>query len=242
MANIALIIAGGRGNRMGQDLPKQFLSVDDKPIIMYTCEAFQSHPLIDAIVIVCIDGWQTALEAYAHQFNITKLCGIVSGGSNGQESIRNGLEFLSSTFSRDDIVLVHDAIRPMISHEIISHCIEDTREFGTSIVAIPCAEAMLEIDDADALRASSRAVIDRDSLKRTQTPQGFPLGTLLDLHEDARKQGITNSVASCTLAIELGRSVHFTPGSEKNIKLTTLDDIDIFKALLGAERASWLKG
>lgn len=223
---------------MGQDLPKQFLSVDDKPIIMYTCEAFQNHPDIDAIAIVCIDGWQTALEAYAHQFNITKLTAIVPGGHNGQESIRNGIQALAESFSPDDVVLVHDAIRPMVSADIIARCVQDAREYGSSIVSIPCAEAMLEIDESG---ENSSAIRDRDTLKRTQTPQGFALGTLLEMHEEAEEKGITNSVASCTLAIELGRSVHFTQGSEKNIKLTTVDDIDIFKALLTAKRATWLK-
>ncbi|TCD54166.1 2-C-methyl-D-erythritol 4-phosphate cytidylyltransferase [Alloscardovia theropitheci] len=238
MANIALLIAGGRGNRMGQDLPKQFLSVDDKPIIMYTCEAFENHPEIDAIVIVCIDGWQTALEAYAHQFNITKLRAIIPGGENGQGSIRNGIHAIDEQFNKDDIVLVHDAIRPMVSADIISRCIADTKRYGSSIVSIPCAEAMLEIDETG---ENSHNLVNRDSLKRTQTPQGFSLETLLDMHEEASQRGITDSVASCTLAIELGRSVHFTPGSEKNIKLTTVDDIDIFKALLTAKRSSWLK-
>ena len=238
MKHIALIIAGDRGNRMGQDLPKQFLSVDDKPIIMYTCEVFQAQPDIDAIAIVCIDGWQTALEAYTHQFNITKLCAIVPGGANGQESIYNGIQVLSEHFSQDDIVLVHDAIRPMVSADIISRCIKDTQKYGSSIVSIPCAEAMLEIDETG---ENSSNIVNRDTLKRTQTPQGFRLGTLLDIHKQAEEQNITNSVASCTLAIELGRSVHFTQGSEKNIKLTTVDDIDIFKALLTAKRSIWLK-
>lgn len=122
--------------------------------------------------------------------------------------------------------------------DIISRCIADAQTFGSSIVSIPCAEAMLEIDDSG---ENSHNLVDRDSLKRTQTPQGFALKTLLDMHHEAQERGITNSVASCTLAIESGRSVHFTAGSEKNIKLTTVDDIDIFKTLLNAKRAAWLK-
>lgn len=237
MANIALIIAGGRGNRMGQDLPKQFLNVHDKPIIMYTCEAFQKHPLIDAIVVVCINGWQTALQAYANQFNITKLKAIVSGGENGQSSIHNGLEAIKDEYNNNDIVLVHDAIRPLVSQEIITQCILTTIEYGSAITCIPCAEALLKTED----QATSSNVLERDLIKRTQTPQGFPLGTLLDMHAEAQKRGITDSVASCTLAVELGRTVHFCAGSEKNIKLTTVDDMDIFKALLESQQAEWLK-
>ncbi|WP_346681756.1 2-C-methyl-D-erythritol 4-phosphate cytidylyltransferase [Bifidobacterium pullorum] len=237
MSNIALIIAGGRGNRMGQDLPKQFLNIQDKPIIMYTCEAFQKHPLIDSIVIVCINGWQTALQAYANQFNITKLRAIVPGGKNGQASIYNGISAIAENGNSDDIVLVHDAIRPLVSQEIITKCIRTTEEFGSAVTCVPCAEALLETRDQE----TSGQVLDRDQVKRTQTPQGFSLGTLLKMHEEARRHGITDSVASCTLAVELGMTVHFCPGSEKNIKLTTVDDIDIFKALLESKQAKWLK-
>ena len=116
--NIAIIIAGGSGSRMGQDIPKQFINVYDKPVIVYTMEAFQKHPKIDAIEIVCLDGWHDVLRAYAKQFGIAKLENIVSGGENGQDSIRNGLFDIQKRYhSEDDIVLIHDAIRPMLSRK-----------------------------------------------------------------------------------------------------------------------------
>ena len=123
MKTVALIIAGGSGNRMGQNIPKQFLTVNERPVIVYTLEAFQRHPEIDSIAVVCIDGWQSVLQAYANQFNITKLKYIVTGGENGQDSIRNGVYELQKYFEADDIVLIHDAIRPMVSAEIISETI-----------------------------------------------------------------------------------------------------------------------
>lgn len=128
MANIALLIAGGSGNRMGQSIPKQFLTVNERPVIVYTLEAFQKHPEIDEIAVVCIEGWQAVLQAYANQFNITKLKYIVPGGKNGQDSIRNGVYELEKHHNADDIVLIHDAIRPMVSADIISDCIRVTRE------------------------------------------------------------------------------------------------------------------
>lgn len=237
MSNIALIIAGGSGQRMGQDIPKQFLTVNEKPVIIYTLEAFQNHAEIDSIAVVCVEGWEKVLQAYAKQFNITKLQTVVTGGKNGQDSIRNGLFALEEKFRAEDIVLIHDAIRPMVSADIISDCIVKTRKYGNAIACIPCAEAMLETEDATV----SVGTYPRDKLKRTQTPQGFKLGELCRLHRDAIKAGITNSVASCTLMIEMGRQVYFSSGSEKNIKLTTVEDIDIFKALLAAKRAEWLK-
>ena len=235
--NIGLLIAGGSGKRMGQDIPKQFLTVNEKPVIVYTLEAFQEHPEIDEIAVVCIEGWENMLSAYAKQFNITKLKNIFPGGENGQDSIRNGVYGLRDAYGDDNIVLIHDSIRPMVSPEIISDCLSVTVKKGCAITVIPCAEAMLETDDG----VESDSSYPRDRLKRTQTPQGFKLGEICDLHKRALESGITNSVASFTLKIEMGEKVYFSKGSEKNIKLTTVEDIDIFKALLMAERADWLK-
>lgn len=237
MANVALIIAGGSGARMHQDIPKQFLTVNERPVIVYTLEAFQRHAEIDAIAVVCIEGWDQVLWAYARQFNISKLKYVIPGGSNGQGSIRNGVFELEKHFAPEDIVLVHDAIRPMVSAEIISDSIIKAKKYGSGIATIPCAEAMMQTEDGFVSTGS----YPRDNLKRTQTPQGFPIGKICDLHRRALEAGITNSVASCTLMIEMGEQVHFSAGSEKNIKLTTVDDIDIFKALLLARRADWLK-
>lgn len=238
MANVALIIAGGSGARMHQNIPKQFLTVNERSVIVYTLEAFQNHADIDAIAVVCIEGWEQVLRAYANQFNITKLKYIIAGGLNGQESIKNGIYELRNYFSDTDIVLIHDAIRPMVSPEIISDCIVKTKLHGCAIATIPCAEAMLKTDDG----VVSIGSYPRDNLKRTQTPQGFYLGKICDLHKRALEAGITNSIASCTLMIEMGEQVYFSAGSEKNIKLTTIEDIDIFKALLLAKRSDWLKG
>lgn len=237
MSNVALIIAGGSGARMHQDVPKQFLTVDDRPVIAYTMQSFQQHPEIDAIAVVCIEGWEEVLWAYARQFNITKLKHVFVGGPNGQSSIRNGVFGLEEYYGPDDIVLVHDAIRPMLSAEVISDNLRVVRMYGNATVAIPCAEAMIQTDDG----IVSIGSYPRDQLKRTQTPQSFHLGELCGMHRKALEVGITDSVASCTLTIELGGKVYFSKGSEKNVKLTTVDDIEIFKALLNSERPSWLK-
>ena len=230
MANEGLLIAGGAGNRMHQDIPKQFITVNERPVIVYTLEAFEKHPEIDAIGVVCIEGWEQVLWAYAKQFNITKLQYVVPGGKNGQDSIRNGVYELEKHFEPEDIVLIHDAIRPMVSAEIISDNIRVAREFGNAITVMQTQDGMV-----------STGSYPRDRLKRTQTPQAFHIGDICDLHRRALEAGITNSVASCTLKIEMGEQVYFSAGSEKNIKLTTVEDIDIFKALLAAKRSDWLK-
>lgn len=236
--NIALIIAGGVGARMHQDIPKQFINVYDKPVIIYTLEAFQQHPNIDAIEVVCLDGWHDILRAYSKQFGITKLENIVSGGKNGQDSIRNGLyDLISRHTDPDDIVLIHDAIRPMISADIISDNIHVCRQYGNAITVIPCTAAMLKTTDG----ISSDQQVPRDNLKSTQTPQTFYLQEIVEVHKEALKRGITNSVASCTLYIEMGKTLHLSVGSEKNLKLTTSEDIEIFMALLHAKRPDWLR-
>lgn len=235
--NIALIIAGGVGNRMGQDIPKQFINVYDKPVIVYTLEAFQHHPEIDEIEVVCLDGWHSVLRAYAKQFGISKLENIVSGGVNGQDSIRAGVyDIRSRHAAKDDIVLIHDAIRPMVSQEVISNNIKICKEYGNAITVVPCTAAMLKTIDG----IETEEQVSRDNLKITQTPQSFFVNDICAIHEEALKKGITNSVASCTLYIELGRKLYMSKGSEKNLKLTTVEDIEIFKALLNSKKDNWM--
>ena len=235
--NIALIIAGGVGARMGQDIPKQFINVYDKPIILYTMEAFQKHPDIDSIEVVCLDGWHDILRAYARQFGISKLEGVVSGGKNGQDSIRNGLYDIASRHNdENDIVLIHDAIRPMLSQKVIDENLKVCREKGNAITVIPCNAAMLKTFDG----VETEEQVPRDNLKETQTPQTFYLKDIIAAHKAALERGITNSVASCTMYIELGKKLYMSTGAEKNLKLTTTEDIEIFKALLNAKKDSWM--
>ena len=237
MKKVALIIAGGVGARMHQDIPKQFINVCDKPVIVYTMEAFQKHPDIDGIEIVCLDGWHEVLRAYAKQFGIAKLEGIVSGGEKGQDSIRNGLYDIAERYDpKDTMVLIHDAIRPMVSQAIISENIRVCEESGNAITVIPCTAAMLKT--LDSVRSDEQVA--RDNLKITQTPQTFVLEDIISVHKAALEKGITNSVASCTLYIEMGRELFLAAGSEKNLKLTTTEDIEIFKALLNAKKDSWI--
>jgi len=237
--NIALIIAGGSGNRMGQDIPKQFMFIDNCPIIIRTMDAFQQHPDIEAIAVVCLKGWETVLQSYANQYNITKLRWIFPGGASGMESIHNGIYGLEDQgCADDDLVLIHDSVRPLLSQDIISSNIAICKAYGYAITGIQCREAILESEDG----FSSESSIPRDKLIRTQTPQTFRLKNIIAAHEEAKAKGITNSVASCTLMAELGgREMHIVPGSEKNIKVTTVEDIEILKALLHTNKESWLK-
>lgn len=239
MANYALIIAGGSGNRMGQDIPKQFMHVDGCPIIIHTMKAFQNHPDINGIAVVCLEGWETVLQSYANQFSITKLKWLFPGGKSGMESIHNGIYGLQDVGCEDeDLVLIHDAVRPLLSQDIISSNIAICKKYGYAITGIKCREAILESEDGFTTTTS----IPRDRLIRTQTPQTFRLKNIIGAHEEAKLKGIADSVASCTLVAELGgRVMHIVPGSEKNIKVTTVEDLEILKALMHVEKESWLK-
>lgn len=237
--NIALLIAGGSGSRMGQDIPKQFLHVDGCPVIIHTLKCFQVHPDIDAIAVVCLAGWETVLEAYANQFNINKLKHIFSGGKTGMESIHNGIYGLKEAgYDDEDLVLIHDSVRPLLSQDIISSNIAICKAYGYAITGIKCREAILESEDG----FSSSVSIPRDKLIRTQTPQTFRLGNIIEIHEEARRKGIVESVSSCTLVAEVGGyEMHIVPGSEKNIKITTVEDLEILKALIHTSKDEWLK-
>lgn len=237
--NIALLIAGGAGNRMGQDIPKQFMHVDGCPIIVHTLKCFQQHPDIDRIAVVCLKGWETVLQAYANQFMIDKLKWIFPGGCTGMESIHNGIYGLKeSGCSDDDLVLIHDSVRPLLSQEIISSNIAICQAYGYAITGIKCREAILESEDG----FTSTTSIPRDKLIRTQTPQTFKLGNIIKVHEEAKAKMIFDSVASCTLVAEVGgREMHIVPGSEKNIKITTVEDFEILKALMHTSKDKWLK-
>lgn len=235
---IAVLIAGGTGARMGQNIPKQFLNVQDKPVIVYTMERFQRNPEVDGIVVVTLPNWTEFVEAYARQFGISKLRKVVPGGAVGQESIKNGIDAVASLgCPPDTAVMIHDAIRPMLGDDVIADNLAVYRAKGNAVVCIPCVEVMYHSADP----ACSTETIPRNELWRTQTPQTFSLEKLQWAHAEAKKRGITSATATCSLMTDLGETVYFSKGSEKNVKLTTVEDIDIFKALLSAEKSSWLK-
>lgn len=235
---VALLTAAGTGTRMGQDIPKQFMHVENKPIIIHTMEAFEKHPAIDAIIVVTLPSWTEVLKAYAKQFNITKLRWVVKGGETGQESIHNGLMALQEEVDKDTVVMVHDGNRCMVSSEIISNSLATFYQYGSAVAVIPCVEVVFRSSD-DGL--SSKESIPREQLFRTQTPHTYTLEKLLWAHEEAAKRGIKSTAASCSLMQELGETVYFSKGSEENLKITTVDDMMIFKALLHTKKDSWLK-
>lgn len=239
MANVAVIIAGGSGHRMGQDIPKQFINVYDKPVLIYTLEGFERHPQIDAIEVVCIDGWHDVLWAYAKQFNITKLKWVISGGATGQESIRNGIYHLEDKCSPDDIIIIHDGIRPLVDASVLSDVIEKAKKYGNAVTSLPYNEQIFVVDD----EISTVQYIPRETLRRVSTPQGYKFDTIDKAYHTAfeKEIGIYGSSYANTMMVELGERLYFAAGSDKNIKLTNKDDLEMFKAYIKQEQDNWLK-
>ena len=231
--NVALLTAAGSGTRMHMSIPKQFYHVDNKPIIVHTMEAFQQHPSIDSIIVVTLDSWSDVLWAYAKEFKITKLKWVVPGGASGQESIFKGLQALHQELNDDDVVIVHDGNRPLVSSEVISDNLATLAQYGSAVAVIPCTEVVFESDDG----VSSCISIEREKLFRTQTPHAYHLGDLYNAHLEAQAKGIVETAASCMLMKELGRATYFSKGSEENMKITTPEDLNIFKALLSMKKS-----
>ena len=234
---IALLTAAGVGSRMHQDIPKQFIHVDNKPLIIHTMEAFQKHPSIDAIIVVTLESWSSVLWAYANQFEISKLKWVIPGGDTGQESIKYGLDSLKDKLVYNYIIILHDGNSPIVSSEIISDSLATYAKYGNAVAVVPCTEVVFESEDG----ISSCTSTDREKLFRTQTPHTYKFGELLAAHEEAERRKLKGLAASCMLMKELGKVTYFSKGSEENIKITTLDDLKIFTALLHTKQAPWLK-
>lgn len=239
--NIALLTAAGSGARMGQDIPKQFMTIEDCPVIIYTMLPFQKHPDVDAIAVVCLNGWEKSLQAYANQYGITKLRYIFPGGETNQESIHNGIVGLkNSGFSDEDIILIQDGVRPLVSPEIITNNIKVCQQYGYAITGLKCKEVIMEYKpDTETL---DYLPIPREKLIRTQTPHTYKLGIILEIHKKAESQGL-DMAASCELTARLGiDDQHLVIGTEKNgLKLTNVEDIELFKALKHVSKDPWLK-
>ena len=208
--NIAIIIAGGSGSRMGQNIPKQFINVYDKPVIIYTLESFEKHPQIDAIEVVCIDGWHDVLLAYAKQFNISKLKWIVSGGKTGQESIRNGVYNLEKKCNENDNIIIHDGVRPLVDAEVLTDVISKCNTYGNAVSSMPYNEQIFIVDD----EISTTKYIPRETLRRVVTPQAYKFKELLKCQGLLKLQGLLEFI-SLQLAPTNNLSLKFKQISRK---------------------------
>lgn len=236
---VAVIVAGGVGSRMGADVPKQFVQVNGKPVLLYTLESFERHPMVDAIEVVCIEGWEDSVRAFAAKFGISKLKWIAKGGATAQESIRNGVFALEGKCGEDDMVVVHDGVRPVLDSAVLDDVICTARRLGNAVTSMPYNEQIFLVD-AERPTTTTK-YIPRETLRRVSTPQAYRFGLLDEKYHEAfeRKVGIYGSSYANTMMVELGVRLNFASGSDRNIKLTTPGDIAVFRTFLESEKSGW---
>lgn len=224
--NYVIIIAGGIGSRLGALVPKQFVEVLGKPVIAYTMEHFQNHPEIDAIELVCVDGYQDHLRGIADKYGITKVIKIVKGGSEYERSIMNGVAGLEGIAKSDDLVMIHWAASPFLSEELITDNIRVCKEKGNAITA-SYSYLLYGSNDGDC----AKKAINRESFMTLSAPQSFLYKNIVDLYKQVEEKKLFETVQehhTTVFMAELGIPLYFSQGSHSNIKITTKEDLDLF--------------
>lgn len=228
MRNHVILLAGGIGSRVGGPMPKQFLSLNDKPVIVHTLENFERNSNIDGIIIVCVKDWIPHLKEILLEYKISKVCEIVEGGETGHDSTRNGIFALRSKLTKDDYVIIHDAARPILPQMAINSMLNVAHEKGNASLAIPCYETVIYTNDGK----SGDKELDRNSIMRVQTPQAYNYGLMLELYERAEKENKHDFVYADLVLVHYGLPVYFSKGFTNNIKITRKEDIPLCKALM----------
>lgn len=229
MRNVAVILAGGIGQRMGSDVPKQFLEVDGKPIIVYTLENFERNPSVTDVLIVCNPEWIDHCNDLVERFGLGKVRWVVPGGKTSHDSTRNGVFFLKDVLEPSDFVIIHDAARPVLPQMAIDNMLDLAHEAGNASLAIPCYETVIRTED----KKSGIDEIDRDTIMRVQTPQAYRFSLLTDLYDKAEADGRHDFVYADLVAIHYGVRIYFSKGFINNLKITKPEDLHLFGYLLG---------
>ncbi|SMC40390.1 2-C-methyl-D-erythritol 4-phosphate cytidylyltransferase [Oscillospiraceae bacterium] len=239
--NIAVIFAGGVGSRMNsKSLPKQFLSIHGKPIIIHTLEKFEHNERIDGIVVACVESWMEYLQDLIDTYGITKVKKIVSGGATGQLSIYNGLCAASElTHSNDSVVLIHDGVRPFITSKLINDNIDSVVEHGSAITSVAAKETVLMLS-GEGNKITN--IPDRSATRLARAPQSFYLKDILEAHRKVLDEGLDNFIDSCSLMQYCGHDLYLVDGPMENIKITTPEDFYTMRALLDAKENEQIYG
>ena len=237
--NVAIIFAGGTGQRMNtKTKPKQFLELHGKPILIYTLEHFDQHELIDGIIVVCVEGWIPYCQGLVNKFHLEKVKAIIPGGQTGMLSRFEGIKKAAELYSEDTICLMHDGVRPMIDHDIISRNIESVELHGSAVTVAPAIET-IAVRGAD---DKVGQIIDRSKCQMAKAPQSFRLGELLKVHQEAIGSGMNDCIDTAYLMQLSGHDVYTVEGSAENIKITTPTDFYTFRALMDIRENSQIFG
>ena len=226
--NYVVLLAGGVGKRMGADVPKQFLEVKNKPIIVYSIENFQRNPQIEKIVVVCVREWIDYVHELVEKYGLTKVAWVIEGGNTGHDSIRNGVFFLKDKIQEDDFIIVHDAVRPVLPQKAIDEVIRVAHEKGNASSSIACHPPIVYTEDFE----SGITDIDREHVMLTASPQAFRFSLALKCYERAEQENKHDFTFTSSLLIHCGERVYFARGTTNNIKITTKEDLALFGALL----------
>lgn len=228
--NIAMIFAGGRGVRMGSGIPKQFLEIHGKPVLVHTLELFQEHDMIDKIYISVLEDYIGKTQKLVDRYGLDKVVSIIPGGATAQDSIYNVLKDAEKENDGDSIVLLHDGVRPFVSYDTIKQNIESVQKYGSAITCTACYETILLSKSGEKVDS----VPYRKDTFAAQAPQSFHLKDIIAAHDEVRAINPTyeNMVDACTIMTTLGKEVHMIPGNRGNIKVTTPEDVYMFRALL----------
>lgn len=226
--NTAIILAGGVGSRMGVDKPKQFLTVQNKPIIAYCFDIFEKHKDIDKMVVVVSDEWRGFVEECANTYGITKICGYAPAGKTRQHSIYNGLKCIDENAPETDIVIVHDAARPLVSDQIISDCITGASEYDGAMPVISVKDTVYQSKDG----CKIGCLLKRCELFAGQAPESFKFRQYLDIHNSVTDEEIGLTAGSSEIAYRHGMDIRMVKGSERNLKITTIEDLETFETIL----------
>ena len=226
--NTAIILAGGVGSRMGVDRPKQFLMVQDKPIISYCFDIFQNHQQIDNIVVVVSEQWQGFVEEYAEKYGVSKICGYAPAGKTRQHSLYNGLKCIAENAPETDIVIVHDAARPLVSEQIICDCIKGATEFDGAMPVISVKDTVYQSADGEKIGC----LLNRSELFAGQAPESFKFKKYYQIHNEVSDDEIGATAGSSEIAYRHGMEIRMVKGSERNLKITTIEDLETFETIL----------
>lgn len=226
--NIGIILAGGTGTRMGSDVPKQFIDIYGKPLIIHTLESFDINTNIDCIAVVCKKEWQEDLKIWIRKYGINKVKWIIDGGETRQESIYNALLKIKVECGREDIVVIHDSARPLISQRIINDNVYFAKEYGAVDTVVPTSDTIINSKDDKTINN----VPVRKELYLGQTPQSFKYETILLAHENAKKKNKSDATDDCQLILDLNEDVYLVKGDKLNFKITTFEDLLLLKAVI----------
>ncbi len=226
--NIAIILAGGKSGRNRQNLPSQFIDINGKPIIVYCMEVYQSHPLIDDIYVVCLKGWKDIVDAYAEQYGITKLKGLIPAGSSGILSLGNALNYIKNNYDDDDVIVIQEATRPMVTAGMISKLLQSCSKNGSATICHSMNDyVQFKVENKKA------RYVDRNTLVALQSPEAHRLSLMNEVFEKAKREQHSLTESCCTMLLyNLGYSINFIEGNVNNIKIVREEDIAALSAMI----------